>query len=45
MAIAISTLATVVLVVLFQVAKELIHREQVARDCWMARNSIQRSKR
>jgi DNA-binding winged helix-turn-helix (wHTH) protein len=45
MAIAISTLATVVLVVLFQVAKEIIHREQVARDCWMARNSIQRIKR
>jgi len=44
MAIAISTLATVVLVVLFQVAKEIIHREQIARNCWQIRNSIQRTK-
>jgi hypothetical protein len=45
MAIAISTLATVVLVVAYQAAKEIIHCEQVARDCWQVRNSIQRSKR
>jgi hypothetical protein len=45
MAIAISTLATVALVVAYQFAKEIVHREQVARDCWMARNSIQRTKR
>jgi hypothetical protein len=45
MAIAISTLATAALVVAYQFAKEVVHREQVARDCWMARNSIQRIKR
>jgi hypothetical protein len=45
MAIAISTLATAALVVAYQIAKEVVHREQVARDCWMARNSIQRAKR
>jgi hypothetical protein len=45
MAIAISTLATVVLVVAYQAAKEIIHREQVSRDCWMIRNSLQRVKR
>jgi hypothetical protein len=45
MAIAISGFATVALVVAYQFAKEIVHREQVARDCWMARNSIQRTKR
>jgi hypothetical protein len=45
MAIAISGFATVALVVAYQFAKEIVHREQVARDCWMARNSIQRIKR
>jgi hypothetical protein len=45
MAIAISGFATVALVVAYQVAKEVVHREQVARDCWLARNSIQRIKR
>jgi len=45
MAIAISTLATAVLVVAYQIAKEVVHREQVARDCWLARNSIQRAKK
>jgi hypothetical protein len=45
MAIAISGFATVALVVAYQIAKEVVHREQVARDCWMARNSIQRIKK
>jgi hypothetical protein len=45
MAIAISGLVTVALVVAYQAAKEIIHREQVARDCWQIRNSIQRLKR
>jgi DNA-binding winged helix-turn-helix (wHTH) protein len=45
MAIAISTLATVVLVAAYQVAKEVIHRDQIARDCWRARNSIQRTRK
>lgn len=45
MAIALSGLVTVALVVAYQTAKEIVHREQVARDCWQIRNSIQRFKR
>jgi len=43
MAITISGLVTVALVVAYQAAKEIIHREHVARGCWMVRNSIERA--